>query len=238
MLLLLLDYLYSFIVLYHYEGPWCVDFVVNEESHIFCSFLQVLDAMSSFGLGVDDASHAFTVSRAVRRAMKERGLSAVEAIDDLSSKLNISNLVTSSPSEELVDDDQTLVSTSRPSSPAQQQRTAPAPTPATADRISTQQQHRKRKASAKTNHKNTKQKKTLSRKRPAPSSNDEKKFSSSRERADSVTEAVEAKAKKARRSSPEDSPSPEAPSDASIIVRSKRNASNLTRDEQPQSSTP
>lgn len=195
--------------------------------------------MSSFGLGVDDASHAFTVSRAVRRAMKERGLSAVEAIDDLSSKLNISNLVTSSPSEELVDDDdQTLVSTSRPSSPAQQQRTAPAPTPATTDRISSQQQHRKRKASAKTNHKNTKQKKTPSRKRPAPSSNDEKKFSSSRERADSVTEAVEAKAKKARRSSPEDSPSPETSSDASIIVRSKRNASNLTRDEQPQSSTP
>jgi hypothetical protein len=172
---------------------------------------EVFDTMTFYGLGVDDASQALTVSRAVKRAMNERGLSAAEAIDDLSSKLNVTKLV----SCELVDEtiEESPLVTSRPSSP-QQLRTAPTPTTSASDRGSIQQ--RKRKANAKTVHKNGKQKAIKSRKRPAPSSDD--KFSQ-RERSDSVTEAVEAKAKKARLS-PEDSPSPEADP---IMVRSKRN---------------
>jgi len=177
--------------------------------------------MTTYGLGVDDASQALTVSRAVKRAMTERGLSAAEAIDDLSSKLDLAKLVTCGVHEETPAEEEQAISTSRPSSP-QQQRAAPTPPTACSDRVSSQP--RKRKANAKTGHKNGKLKalkgmssKTVSRKRPPPS-NDDKQFSS-RERADSVTEAVEAKAKKARLS-PEDSPSPEV--DPTIIVRSKR----------------
>lgn len=185
--------------------------------------------MTTFGLGVDDASQALTVSRAVKRAMNERGLSAVEAIEDLSSKLNISNLVTSGEPQK---EEHVVVNTSRPSSP-QQQRPAPAPTLSMADRTFTTLQ-RKRKASNKpsTHHKNAKQKKNQSRKRPAPTGNE--KFSSSRERADSVTEAVEAKAKKARHS-PEDSPSPADTDAAPIIVRAKRTSAHRGA-EQPQDS--
>lgn len=197
---------------------------------------EVFDTMTTFGLGVDDASHALTVSRAVQRAMKERGLSAVEAIDDLSTKLNISNLVSCGATTSQEGVMEPLVS-SRPSSPQLQRATPPTSSSTCGgDRVSsTQQQQRASKgrkgSGAKTSHKNGKQKaskqggsantRNQSRKRCAP----DDKFSTGRERADSVTEAVEAKAKKARLS-PEDSPAA-APEDAiaAVVRTTKRNAS-------------
>ena len=47
------------------------------------------------GLGMDEAAKALEVSKAVRRAMKDQGFSAVEAIDDLISKMSLANLLAS-----------------------------------------------------------------------------------------------------------------------------------------------
>ena len=158
-------------------------------------------------------------------------MSAVEAIDDLSSKLSITNLVASGGEPEEL----SLLTSSRPSSPSEQ-RAAPTPHyPANGDLVAIQQP-KGRKANAKLTHKNGKVKaskaynnKNQSRKRPAPSSDEQPKQDvkfPSRERADSVAEAVEAKAKKARLS-PEESSSPDAaelPSNPMMVRRSKRNA--------------
>lgn len=196
--------------------------------------------MTTFGLGVDDASHALIVSRAVQRAMKERGLSAVEAIDDLSSKLNITKLVTCGGGAQELVWEQPLVS-SRPSSPQLQRANPTPPTSLNTDRMSSSTQQRKaRKGSAKTGHnKNGKQKamkgsssaKNQSRKRPTP----DDKFTG-RERSDSMTEAVEAKAKKARLS-PEDATSAAQEADSAIVVRTKRNIATTVREDAVQANT-
>ena len=57
--------------------------------------------MEHQGLGMDEASQALVVSKAVRRAMSEEGLSAVEAIDDLIQKLSVSNLLASVSPEKM-----------------------------------------------------------------------------------------------------------------------------------------
>ena len=49
--------------------------------------------MEHQGLGMDEANQALIVSKAVRRAMKDKGLSAVEAIDDLIQRISLDNLV-------------------------------------------------------------------------------------------------------------------------------------------------
>ena len=49
--------------------------------------------MKTQGVGIEDAEKALTVSKAVLRAMKNNGLSAVQAIDDLTSRLNIVSLL-------------------------------------------------------------------------------------------------------------------------------------------------
>lgn len=174
--------------------------------------------MTTFRLGVEDASHALVVSRALERVMKERGLSAVEAINDLSSKLNTTKLVSCSDGQEA----EAPLASSRPSSPQLQRSTPTLSTTMSTDRVpaTLQQQRSKGRKVATAKTKNAKKApkngstKGLSRKR------------STRERADSVTEAVEQKAKKARLS-PEDSPEVETAADASgttIVVRAKRNS--------------
>lgn len=189
--------------------------------------------MTAFGLGVNDASHALVVSRAVKRAMKERGLSAIEAIDDLTAKLEFSNLVVASEDEQDKEVQPHKVS-SRPSSPQQQQQRTAAPTP-----TFPMLHQRKRKAnnntvkSMSTTNKNGKQKiknHFQSRKRPAPQP---------RERADSVTEAVEAKAKKARLDdhNPVSSPDHASASSEPIMVRNKRNGASHAGDSSAQSNT-
>jgi hypothetical protein len=196
--------------------------------------MQVIDTMTAYGLGVDDAAQALTVSRAVNRAMKERGLSAVEAIDDLTSKLSITKLLASGVQEP----NEPELPSSRPCSP--DHRTPATPPTATSDRHCNQ--HRKgRKAIAKPVLKNVSKKaskgtstKNQSRKRPAPPNDETKqgesvKFSS-RARADSVSEAVEAKAKKARISPEEASPSESPP--PPITVRSKRTAAHFEQEAQ------
>jgi hypothetical protein len=165
--------------------------------------------------------------------MKERCLSAVEAIEDLTSKLSITKLLASGVEEEKEPD-----LPSRPCSP--EHRRPATPTTSTNDRHCNQ--HRKGpKANAKPALKNVSKKaskgsntKNQSRKRPAVPNDETKqgdsvKFSS-RARSDSVSEAVEAKAKKARISPEEASPSESPP--PPIIVRSKRSAAHFEQDPQ------
>jgi hypothetical protein len=45
------------------------------------------------GLGNDEATKVLVVSKAVRRIMKEQGFSAIDAIDDLMSRLDLTNLL-------------------------------------------------------------------------------------------------------------------------------------------------
>uniref|UniRef100_A0A6U1SRY8 Uncharacterized protein n=1 Tax=Trieres chinensis TaxID=1514140 RepID=A0A6U1SRY8_TRICV len=54
---------------------------------------EIFRAMEYLGLGMEEASKTVTVARALRRARLEQGLSAVDAIDDLTAKLSVSSLV-------------------------------------------------------------------------------------------------------------------------------------------------
>mmetsp|Transcript_2050 Transcript_2050/g.5403 ORF Transcript_2050/g.5403 Transcript_2050/m.5403 type:complete len:317 (-) Transcript_2050:362-1312(-) len=54
---------------------------------------EVFQVMERCRLGMEEAAKTVTVARALRRSRVEKGLSAVEAIDDLTSKLRISSLV-------------------------------------------------------------------------------------------------------------------------------------------------
>lgn len=56
---------------------------------------EMFDFMSHHGLGLDGASKALAVSKAVQRVMHEQKLSMVEAIDSLTSKLSVTNLIES-----------------------------------------------------------------------------------------------------------------------------------------------
>mmetsp|Transcript_32224 Transcript_32224/g.58277 ORF Transcript_32224/g.58277 Transcript_32224/m.58277 type:complete len:255 (+) Transcript_32224:152-916(+) len=190
----------------------------QDEEHVF-------DTMTTFSLGVEDASHALVVSRALQRLMKERSLSAVEAIDDLSSKLNTTKLISCGQ-----DSEEPSPASSRPSSP-QLQRATPTPhatmsTDRASSALSQQQQRKGRKVATTAKTKNAKKApknntcctaKNSLRKRP------------NRERADSVTQAVEQKAKKARLS-PEESEEA-ADSSTNIVVRTKRNSASLQQDQ-------
>ena len=49
--------------------------------------------MSQHGLGLEGAAKALTVSKVVQRKIEERKVSMVQAIDDLTSKLSVTNLV-------------------------------------------------------------------------------------------------------------------------------------------------
>jgi len=57
---------------------------------------EIFQIMEVNGLGLDDAVRALIVSKAVQRSMTELGLSAIEAIDDLTAKLNIKNILNKS----------------------------------------------------------------------------------------------------------------------------------------------
>jgi hypothetical protein len=57
---------------------------------------QIFHLMELQGLGMDEACKALVVSKAVRRLMKEQGVSVVEALDDLIQRLSFSNLMASS----------------------------------------------------------------------------------------------------------------------------------------------
>lgn len=56
---------------------------------------EIFHMMQCQSIGSVEAEKALTVSKAVRKIMKERGKSAVEAIDDLTSRLSLSNLLLS-----------------------------------------------------------------------------------------------------------------------------------------------
>lgn len=52
---------------------------------------KVFHIMKVQRVGMDEAAQALTVSKAMKRAMKDRGISAVEAIDDLTKRLSLAN---------------------------------------------------------------------------------------------------------------------------------------------------
>lgn len=54
---------------------------------------EVFDVMAAHGLGIESASRALTVSKALQRETSESKISMLEAIDDLSARLSVSNLV-------------------------------------------------------------------------------------------------------------------------------------------------
>ena len=54
---------------------------------------QVFHMMKTQSVGLEEAQKALTVSKAVLRLMKQNGLSAVQAIDDLTSRLNVVSLL-------------------------------------------------------------------------------------------------------------------------------------------------
>lgn len=53
---------------------------------------EIFHVMNSLGMGMEDASRTVTVARALRRARSDRGLTSVEAIDDLTKRLSVSSL--------------------------------------------------------------------------------------------------------------------------------------------------
>ena len=55
--------------------------------------------MTHQGVGLEAATQALTVSKALQRLMKERAISAVEAIDDLTARLGFTNLMLLSDDE-------------------------------------------------------------------------------------------------------------------------------------------
>ena len=188
--------------------------------------------MTAYGLGVDEATQALTVSRAIQQTIEERGLSVVEAIDDLSSRLSITKLLASHVQEP---NDQELPS--RPCSPQQQMSSKPT---TLANDCHSNPLRKERKTNSKPlknvvvkpskllSSKGITTSKNQCRKRPSLTNEESKqgeslKFSSSRARADSVTDAVEQKAKKARIISPEETSSSSSSSETPIVVvRSKR----------------
>jgi hypothetical protein len=184
--------------------------------------------MNLYGMGMEDAAHALTVSRAVGRLISERGLSAAQAIDDLASKLSIARLLESSEASSSSEDE-------RPASPRNSggmkrplslESTTTTTNSSSTPRISSPTNSNnlgdnssrvaavvsKVSASKKTHVKSSAHKKLkttsshASRKRPAPDA-ENKNGVTTRARADSVSEEVQAKvAKKARREDGTSSP--------------------------------
>lgn len=71
--------------------------------------------MSAHGLGLDDATKALAVSKALQREMEAREISVIDAVDDLTSKLSLANLFrmnSSSAIEPAVTDSATKTRTS------------------------------------------------------------------------------------------------------------------------------
>jgi hypothetical protein len=193
----------------------------QDEEHVF-------DTMTTFSLGVEDASHALVVSRALQRLMKERSLSAVEAIDDLSSKLNATKLISCGQ-----DSEEPPPASSRPSSP-QLQRATPTPhATMSTDRASStlsQQQQQQRKGRKVATTAKTKNAKKAPKNNTCCTAKNSLRKRPNRERADSVTQAVEQKAKKARLS-PEESEEAADSSTNINMVRAKRNSASLQQDQ-------
>lgn len=59
------------------------------------SEVEIFNTMNNRGLGLGEAAQALAISRALKRGMSDNGLSLQEAIDGLTSKLSLSNLVKS-----------------------------------------------------------------------------------------------------------------------------------------------
>jgi len=85
-------------------------------------------------IGLDGAAQALIVSKALKSAMKERGISAVEAIDDLTAKLSLANLLAFS-GEKFDDQVGEINEIQRPTTPTLMNRLTPvAPLSATTEK--------------------------------------------------------------------------------------------------------
>jgi hypothetical protein len=140
------------------------------------------------GLGMEDAAKALVVSKAVRRAMKEQGFSAIEAIDDLTAKLCVANLLQSESPEKQQQEQQHAI---RQSTPVR--RAAPSLLAVSQRKPSARKMVKSKFAKASGNKVETTNKPKNPRKRAASS---EVETKTSRARADSVAEEVNAKIQK------------------------------------------
>mmetsp|Transcript_4911 Transcript_4911/g.8096 ORF Transcript_4911/g.8096 Transcript_4911/m.8096 type:complete len:243 (-) Transcript_4911:84-812(-) len=139
---------------------------------------EIFNMMELQGLGMEDAAKALIVSKAVRRAMKDQGFSAIEAIDDLTAKLCVANLFQSA-------------------SPEKQQQPLQQRTPlrrAVSSQTMVQASQRKPSARKMVKSKLTKVKADTKTKNPRKrTASGEEKLDAIRTRADSVAEEVNAK---------------------------------------------
>lgn len=70
---------------------------------------ELFRVMAQTGLGLDDAAKALVISKTLQTSMSKRGISEIEAIDDLTSKLSITKLLKSSPPNTAIQQQQILV---------------------------------------------------------------------------------------------------------------------------------
>lgn len=151
------------------------------------------------GLGMEDAAKTLIVSKAVRRAMKDQGFSAIEAIDDLTAKLCVANLLQSASPEK----HQTQTIQQR--TPIRRAISSQTIVQSSQRKLSARKTVKSKLAKVKVDSKASK----IPRKRPCPGSDDKLEPSKSRTRADSVAEEVNAKI--ATQIQPSDARPPVAP---------------------------
>jgi hypothetical protein len=169
--------------------------------------------MSTLGIGIEDAARALTVSRALERETTQRNISILEAIDDLTSKLSVTNLIhrgSRSPSNKLIpcDDDNTPHRTAEIRIQPVPTLTVPRPTSAPPSIEYSSAAGTSGRKIKSVNNKNVKQKNgTGNRKRPAEDSTANNRLDHSstskketpaesfqaRNRSDSLSEVVSAK---------------------------------------------
>mmetsp|Transcript_22759 Transcript_22759/g.52645 ORF Transcript_22759/g.52645 Transcript_22759/m.52645 type:complete len:208 (-) Transcript_22759:344-967(-) len=185
--------------------------------------------MKTQGVGVEEARTALTVSKAVLFAMKENGQSAVQAIDELTSRLSIASLL---KSERTADADATSVGmtaetrseSQRPKLTPSKQKPNPAATPLDRQKIMSAPNSRKilkskgpkGKAEPKASSKQPANPKNH-RKRSIPASDTEHPKSRAR-RSDSVTDEVNMKIAQGTDSAPSEQNRPTIPP----VARGKR----------------
>jgi len=172
---------------------------------------EVFHMMRTQGVGMEDARKALTISKAVLRAMKDNGGLAVQAIDDLTSRLNIVSLLNGKVP---------LENEGRVDYKMEPQRQRPQTTdrvPKKFPHVSRKQKPKQPKIVLEANHKTLKFSgitKTSSRKRSI-SGSDERK---SRGRSDSVSEEVNAKIAQ----SCDGAPAEQSHSTIPVVSRGKR----------------
>lgn len=191
----------------------------------FLSILQIFDTMTRYNLGMEEATKAIIVSKALRRAMDTR--TSASAIEHLASKIAVKRLLYDSSDEDPTSEDECLsISPSlrvEPIATMERQSSISRTTPARKARVASSKAIRPRKAISTPNKAGV-----VFRKRSideiASTEKPEEAFSPNRSRTGSMSEEVSAKI--AQQSSSDDLPASMSLESTSIrntsAVRAKR----------------